>query len=457
MEIRSVITSTLGEDSELCPDCGLPLLCAVTAEVERPERSGVQPGASVSQSSAMCPVNSHWDVAGDEKPWRTTGWPRTREDADCLRSFDRQPRQTPGFPAADLARDGFSSAGFGDEAQRCGCGDGLRTRRPGDRLTSERWRLFPAGVSVSHKQRAGSIPPRGPDTVDGQLLSQLQRLGLEELPVDRANNPAMGTEEARLSTFQNWPNVAAVEPRTLARAGFFYTGHRDNVKCFYCDGGLRNWESGDDPWMEHAKWFPRCDYLLQARGSEYVCSVQQLHADILQSVFQGRLQIQSQRPSTQEAVGNQELDPRMQSAVVQSALQMGFDHSLVESLVDSKYLLTGSQYISITDLLSDLLGAEEEERERREETRGVVQRPSESAQTGAERRETTPTQRGLSAEEQLRRLKEERTCKVCMDKEVSIVFIPCGHLVVCGDCAPNLRRCPICRALIRGSVRAFMS
>uniref|UniRef100_V9KX60 RING-type E3 ubiquitin transferase n=2 Tax=Callorhinchus milii TaxID=7868 RepID=V9KX60_CALMI len=153
--------------------------------------------------------------------------------------------------------------------------------------------------------------------------------------------------------------------------------------------------------MEHAKWFPRCDYLLQARGSEYVCSVQQLHADILQSVFQGRLQIQSQRPSTQ--------------------------------------------------------GAEEEERERREETRGVVQRPSESAQTGAERRETTPTQRGLSAEEQLRRLKEERTCKVCMDKEVSIVFIPCGHLVVCGDCAPNLRRCPICRALIRGSVRAFMS
>lgn len=62
-----------------------------------------------------------------------------------------------------------------------------------------------------------------------------------------------------------------------------------------------------------------------------------------------------------------------------------------------------------------------------------------------------------SPEELLRQLQEERTCKVCMDKLVSIVFIPCGHLVVCCDCATSLRHCPICRAVIRGSVRAFMS
>ena len=34
-------------------------------------------------------------------------------------------------------------------------------------------------------------------------------------------------------------------------------GHSDDVKCFCCDGGLRCWESEDDPWVEHAKWFPR--------------------------------------------------------------------------------------------------------------------------------------------------------------------------------------------------------
>lgn len=64
---------------------------------------------------------------------------------------------------------------------------------------------------------------------------------------------------------------------------------------------------------------------------------------------------------------------------------------------------------------------------------------------------------GLSLEEQLRRLQEERTCKVCMDKEVSVVFIPCGHLVVCQECAPSLRKCPICRGIIKGTVRTFLS
>lgn len=36
-----------------------------------------------------------------------------------------------------------------------------------------------------------------------------------------------------------------------------HPGRNDDVKCFCCDGGLRCWESGDDPWVEHAKWFPR--------------------------------------------------------------------------------------------------------------------------------------------------------------------------------------------------------
>ena len=37
------------------------------------------------------------------------------------------------------------------------------------------------------------------------------------------------------------------------------------------------------------------------------------------------------------------------------------------------------------------------------------------------------------------RLKEQKTCKVCMDEEVGVVFLPCGHLVVCVNCAPSLK------------------
>ena len=36
-----------------------------------------------------------------------------------------------------------------------------------------------------------------------------------------------------------------------------YVGKRDIVQCFSCGGCLGNWEDDDDPWKEHAKWFPK--------------------------------------------------------------------------------------------------------------------------------------------------------------------------------------------------------
>ena len=48
-----------------------------------------------------------------------------------------------------------------------------------------------------------------------------------------------------------------------------------------------------------------------------------------------------------------------------------------------------------------------------------------------------------------------RTCKVCMGKEVSIVFITLSHLILCWKCAPSLRKCPICRSIIKGTVCNF--
>jgi len=55
--------------------------------------------------------------------------------------------------------------------------------------------------------------------------------------------------------------------------------------------------------------------------------------------------------------------------------------------------------------------------------------------------------------EEYRRLVEAKTCKVCKDKEVNTVFLPCGHLVCCDDCSPKLRNCAICRTYIRGTIK----
>lgn len=63
----------------------------------------------------------------------------------------------------------------------------------------------------------------------------------------------------------------------------------------------------------------------------------------------------------------------MLSPVVQTVLQMGFETGLVESLVQTKYLLTGQQYTSVSDLVSDVLQAEQEDRERAPQSPGKSQ------------------------------------------------------------------------------------
>lgn len=54
-----------------------------------------------------------------------------------------------------------------------------------------------------------------------------------------------------------------------------------------------------------------------------------------------------------------------------------------------------------------------------------------------------------------RRLKEQRLCRICMEEDITIAFLPCGHLCCCAHCAPAMRKCPICRAFIKGTVKTY--
>ncbi|XP_041352542.1 uncharacterized protein LOC121371006 isoform X2 [Gigantopelta aegis] len=56
--------------------------------------------------------------------------------------------------------------------------------------------------------------------------------------------------------------------------------------------------------------------------------------------------------------------------------------------------------------------------------------------------------------EENRQLRDEMMCKICLENPINIVFLPCGHYCTCAMCAPALASCPICRSVIRGSVRA---
>ncbi|XP_031200185.1 baculoviral IAP repeat-containing protein 3 isoform X1 [Mastomys coucha] len=416
---------------------------------------------------------------------------------------------------AELAKAGFYYIGPGDRVACFACDGKLSNWDCKDDAMSEHRRHFPSCPFLKDL---------------GQSASRYT-----------VSNLSLQTHGARVRTFSDWPSSAPVHPQELASAGFYYTGHSDDVKCFCCDGGLRCWESGDDPWVEHAKWFPRCEYLIRIKGQEFVSQVQASYPHLLEQLLST-----SDSPEDENAEGaivhfgpgeSSEDVIMMSTPVVKAALEMGFSRSLVRQMVQRQILATGENYRTVSDLVIGLLDAEDEMREEQTEqaaeeeesddlalirknkmvllqhlacvtamldcllsVRAITEQEYSAVKqqphtlqartlidTVLAKGNTTVTSfrnslqeidlglyrdifvqpdiRSLPAgdiaalpmEEQLRKLLEERMCKVCMDREVSIVFIPCGHLVVCKDCAPSLRKCPICRGTIKGTVRTFLS
>jgi hypothetical protein len=33
---------------------------------------------------------------------------------------------------------------------------------------------------------------------------------------------------------------------------------------------MKGWEEGDNPWIEHARWFPNCSFVKQCKGDNFV-------------------------------------------------------------------------------------------------------------------------------------------------------------------------------------------
>uniref|UniRef100_A0A8B9FHA4 RING-type E3 ubiquitin transferase n=1 Tax=Amazona collaria TaxID=241587 RepID=A0A8B9FHA4_9PSIT len=378
-------------------------------------------------------------------------------EARRLRTFRLWPAGSPVCPR-DLVKAGFFFVGPRDEVQCFCCGGILKNWEPGDCPVAEHLKFFPSckfirGEAIGNQEM---LPPQeAVDTVDGQFLSLLPGMDSEEAALpSEPEYPAMVTEEARLLTFHSCPRHVAMLSEALARAGFFYTGRcsggiiylvcictsvrdvegsdrqgshprlaehtaslvsnnllmslsgrGDVVRCFYCNGLMRNWQFDSDPWWEHAKWFPGLFGKVSAH-----CFTETLMSLILQA-----------------------LNCLEELAVMLSAVKMGFDLTWVCKMLLNKRMMTGTSCISVSELTADLL------------------------QSGREESSSAEKESQLSTEEQLRSLQEEKMCKVCLDKDASVVFVPCGHLVACRECALNLRSCPICRADIQDRLRTFMS
>ncbi|XP_038631262.1 E3 ubiquitin-protein ligase XIAP-like [Scyliorhinus canicula] len=322
----------------------------------------------------------------------------------------------------ELAKAGLYYINKDDQVQCFCCGGLMKNWEPGDRAMSEHKRHFPMCAFVSGHS-VGNIPI---DSNCSRTDVNQPLNGVAEANFYPPKHPDKQTFDSRLQTFK-CPEHFALDADNLARAGFYSTGNEDNVKCFHCDGGLRNWESSDEAWEQHAKWFPGCAFLIQQKGHEFVNDVQLKKLCSSSTTEAFPQEAPSAHLSESESTS-------MQSPVVQGALEMGFDNSLIMELVKKKLRLTHETYRSVETLVTDLLSAERQTQDQ----------------------EHKDVKEDVNLEEQLKKLKEEKCCKVCWDRDVCIAFVPCGHIATCKECSV-VQKCPICCSQIRERVRIYLS
>ncbi|XP_039307614.1 baculoviral IAP repeat-containing protein 7-A isoform X2 [Solenopsis invicta] len=346
--------------------------------------------------------------------------------------------------------------------------------------------------------------------------------------------PEYAMYEKRLQTFRGWPRDLKQTPEMLAEAGFYYCGYEDQVRCFYCDGGLRTWQPTDDVWIEHARWFEKCGFVNLVRGHDFVkhCINNRTPLDLsiitgvpeennaaeslvesLTSTSRSRepdtlsvadivetsaasFPTVSQLGESDTAISVTEtmvtspltvlqssvqmthaaVEKLLETTLVKAALEIGVHIGRVKKALKKRMESVGKPYTDVIQLIQDILYDQIIEKDNRPDdntsnsptselnnlfhqitmqitvnsTNKNSTQKSDTFERDLEKRKTdNESDELMFLREENRKLREARLCKVCMDHDLAVVFLPCGHLATCNHCAPALANCPLCRLGIR--------
>jgi len=157
---------------------------------------------------------------------------------------------------------------------------------------------------------------------------------------------------------------------------------------------MKNWQPGDVPVAEHALWFPTCELIRDVINRNDVSVEDDTHG------------------------------------------ACGGPGNLKDFTTTENENLTVTSEDKNNSVVSEILTN--------------VRQKSES--------ETTNSQPKNSPDEIVREneeLKQQLLCKICMDNDADVVFLPCGHMIACNTCARALRKCAVCRALIKSALKSF--
>ena len=74
----------------------------------------------------------------------------------------------------------------------------------------------------------------------------------------------------RFESFKNWPKQSVIAKEILSGAGFTYSNIGDVVTCKTCGVKVRNWNEEDDPYVDHIKYKPDCEFVTDTTDKPHI-------------------------------------------------------------------------------------------------------------------------------------------------------------------------------------------
>ncbi|WAR09014.1 PIAP-like protein, partial [Mya arenaria] len=238
----------------------------------------------------------------------------------------------------------------------------------------------------------------------------------------------MQHEWARFATFENYPSEHPCAI-SFSKNGFYYIGISTTVRCFACDFEINDLPDGSLIKDIHIHGSPQCPFATDE--SSQVLNVP-IHS------------LGDRRPEPQTTANvpeNSGGDRRQPSRENTGAKKTELGSNSAENSMEMDAVQTDGSGARGSAVSTSGQQNESSAREL-------------SSRTGfhaADRLETNINKVKKALQNENEDLRRQVSCKVCLDLDACVVFLPCGHMVTCEECAPAMRKCPICRSDIRGT------
>jgi baculoviral IAP repeat-containing protein 7/8 len=272
-------------------------------------------------------------------------------------------------------------------------------------------------------------------------------------------------EARRLFSFADW-NHSAIRSQDLAKAGFFYLGHGDRVKCCFCNIIIGEWEVTDVPLTEHIRHSPNCPFVNNRLTSNVPLSSARLDTTdiprIVTTNYRAKYMVKLQAlPCMFTDGGPRNLSYISYEKRLKTFEECGWDitkRPSIELMSKAGFHCLSDDYAVCyyCDTLFTDWGKNQnpfEEHRKYHPSCLLCYLPEREEENVEEKDIDTMSIEEIKNELSIKR--NETLCKVCQMKKVSHIFLECGHFS-CVDCVKNLKTCPECRTCIRFILKVFL-